>query len=39
MTSLGVYADGVWQHQCGGSLVTNFHVLTASHCFQYDQEG
>jgi len=33
MVSLGrMRDDNSWKHECGASLITNIHVLTAAHC-------
>ena len=33
MASLGFYSDdNKWQHQCGATLISNRHFLTAAHC-------
>jgi len=33
MASLGFYDEGKkWKHQCGATLVTQRHFLTAAHC-------
>ena len=32
MASVGYYIGSKWQHQCGATLITNRHFLTAAHC-------
>jgi secreted trypsin-like serine protease len=32
MSSLGFYEDDEWIHQCGATLVSSKHFLTAAHC-------
>ena len=33
MASFGVlYKDSRWEHQCGATLISNKHFITAAHC-------
>ena len=34
MCSVGFFTAEVWEHQCGGTLVTYSHVITAAHCLE-----
>jgi hypothetical protein len=35
MASLGFYEDSDWKHQCGATLITEKHFLTAGHCAKW----
>jgi V8-like Glu-specific endopeptidase len=33
MASIGtINAENVWKHQCGATLISDRHFLTAAHC-------
>ena len=32
MASLGNFEEGEWNHQCGATLISDRHFLTAAHC-------
>jgi hypothetical protein len=32
MASIGYVDDTAWKHQCGATLITRKHFLTAGHC-------
>jgi len=35
MGSLGFWsADGKWEHQCGTTLISQTHFITAAHCVE-----
>jgi len=35
MGSLGYWSDdGKWEHQCGTTLVSQIHFITAAHCVE-----
>ena len=39
MASLGYWAeDGKWDHQCGATLISQHHFLTAAHCLKQPNE-
>ncbi|HIF15335.1 MAG TPA: trypsin-like serine protease [Bacteroidetes bacterium] len=32
MVSIGYNHNSKWNHQCGGTIITDQHILTAGHC-------
>jgi hypothetical protein len=38
MSSLGYYEGDKWIHQCGATLISSKHFLTAAHCIKSDKE-
>jgi secreted trypsin-like serine protease len=39
MSSFGFFNENNrWKHQCGGTLISSKHFLSAAHCFKNEQE-
>ena len=35
MATLGYWNNKTWVHQCGATLISNHHAMTAAHCLEH----